>query len=87
MTTELIVYPCFESQTGTYQYVVADLVTKKAVLIDSMLDSDSSKNVISTTIADALLSLVTKKGREVERLLETHAHADHLTAAEYLQYW
>lgn len=85
MSTEPVVHPCFESQTGTWQYVVADPATNTAVIIDSVLDFDPAKNTISTTSADALLSLVQEKGFTVDRLLETHAHADHLTAAKYLQ--
>lgn len=85
MSNEPVVYPCFESQTGTWQYVVADPATNSAVIIDAVLDFDPAKNTIATTSADALLSLVQDKGLTVERLLETHAHADHLTAAKYLQ--
>ncbi|KXX80225.1 Beta-lactamase hydrolase-like protein [Madurella mycetomatis] len=80
-----IIHPCFEPATSTWQYVVADPATKAAVIIDPVLDFDPARNLITTASADALLALVKDNGYAVERLLETHAHADHLTAAKYLQ--
>lgn len=85
MSPEPVVHECFEPNTGAWQYVVADPETKAAVIIDSVLDFDPSNSVVSTTSADALLKLVEKKGYTVEKILETHVHADHLTAAGYLQ--
>ncbi|ORY67565.1 beta-lactamase-like protein [Pseudomassariella vexata] len=85
MSTELLVHPCFEPQTGTWQYVIADPSTKVAAIIDSVLNFDPVKSMIYTETADLLLALVQEKGYTVHRLLETHAHADHLTAANYLQ--
>ncbi|KAK7914317.1 Metallo-hydrolase/oxidoreductase [Apiospora marii] len=80
------IHDVFEPKTGTWQYVVADPDTLKAVIIDPVLDFDSATQVISTTTADALLALVEEKGYHVCMILETHAHADHLTAASYLRY-
>ncbi|KAK7984205.1 hypothetical protein PG989_011607 [Apiospora arundinis] len=80
------VHEVFEPNTGTWQYVVADPATLKAVIIDPVLDFDLATQVISTTTADALLSLVKEKGYHVCMILETHAHADHLTAASYLRH-
>ncbi|KAG7286987.1 hypothetical protein NEMBOFW57_006487 [Staphylotrichum longicolle] len=82
---EPIVHTVFEPQTSTWQYVVADPSTKTAVIIDPVLDFDPARNSITTKSADALLALVKEKGYTVDRLLETHVHADHLTAARYLQ--
>ena len=82
---EPTVHPIFEPQTGTWQYIVADPVSRSAIIIDPVLDFDPSKNTISTSTADSLLALVKEKGYTVEKLVETHAHADHLTAAKYLQ--
>jgi glyoxylase-like metal-dependent hydrolase (beta-lactamase superfamily II) len=76
----------FEKRTGTWQYVVADPPTKKAIIIDSVLDYDPTTREISTTTADGLLALVAQNGYHIEKILETHAHADHLTAASYLQH-
>jgi glyoxylase-like metal-dependent hydrolase (beta-lactamase superfamily II) len=75
----------FESQTSTWQYIVADPATKEAAIIDPVLDFDSARNAVSTRSADGLLGLVKEKGYTVDWLLETHVHADHLTAAKYLQ--
>lgn len=80
------IHDVFEPKTGTWQYVVADPDTLKAVIIDPVLDFDLATQVISTTTADALLALVKEKGYHVCMILETHAHADHLTAASYLRY-
>jgi glyoxylase-like metal-dependent hydrolase (beta-lactamase superfamily II) len=82
---EPIVHTVFEPQTSTWQYVVADPATKAAVIIDPVLDFDPARNAVFTTSADGLLALVKEKGYTVDRLLETHVHADHLTAAKYLQ--
>lgn len=76
----------FEKRTGTWQYVVADPSTKKAVVIDSVLDYDPTNQGISTSTADTLLAVVSENGYQIEKILETHAHADHLTAASYLQH-
>lgn len=55
------------------------------MIIDPVLDYDSATNKISTHSAQSILSLVKKRGLTVERLLETHVHADHLTASHYLK--
>ncbi|KAG9228511.1 metallo-beta-lactamase superfamily protein [Amylocarpus encephaloides] len=79
------VFPRFEPVTATWQYVVADPATRDAVIIDSVLDFNPASNQISTETADRLLSLVSENNLTVTRILETHAHADHLTASTYLQ--
>ncbi|KAL2136722.1 hypothetical protein VTI74DRAFT_1763 [Chaetomium olivicolor] len=79
------IHTLFEPQTSTWQYIVADPSTKSAVVIDPVLDFDPAGNAVSTTTADGLLALVKEHGYTVDRLLETHVHADHLTAAKYLQ--
>lgn len=85
MSAQPEIHACFEPKTSTWQYVVADPETKAAVIIDPVLDFDPGTNTISTASADALLAFVDKNGYTVHKLLETHAHADHLTAAKYLQ--
>lgn len=55
------------------------------MLIDPVLDFDPVTNTISTTTADSLLSFIASKKYKIERTLETHAHADHLTAARYVK--
>ncbi|KAK3900197.1 beta-lactamase-like protein, partial [Staphylotrichum tortipilum] len=75
----------FEPQTSTWQYLVADPATHTAVIIDPVLDYNNTTRTISTSAADDLLSLVRRRGYRIAYILETHAHADHLTAAFYLQ--
>ncbi|KAF2024900.1 Metallo-hydrolase/oxidoreductase [Setomelanomma holmii] len=86
MTQEPIIQSSFEERTGTWQYVVADPATKKAVIIDSVLHYNPNTLTISTDTADALLAMISENGYQIEKILETHAHADHLTAASYLQH-
>jgi glyoxylase-like metal-dependent hydrolase (beta-lactamase superfamily II) len=79
------VHPFFELKTSTWQYIVADAETRKAVIIDPVLDFDPASNSLSTDSADSLLSFIEKNKYEVTHILETHVHADHLTASRYLQ--
>jgi glyoxylase-like metal-dependent hydrolase (beta-lactamase superfamily II) len=71
--------------TGTWQYIVADANALSAVIIDPVLDLDAATQTITTTNADALISTIKAKGYNIVRILETHAHADHLTSSAYLQ--
>lgn len=71
--------------TGTWQYVVADKHSMDAIIIDPVLDYDMATHTISTNTADRLRSLIEAKGYRIQRILETHVHADHPTAASYLQ--
>lgn len=79
------IHSLFEPKTCTWQYIVADPSTNTAVIIDPVLDYDNCSRTVSTASADALLKLVKDNHYTVSRILETHAHADHLTAAFYLQ--
>jgi len=79
------VYTSFEPVTATWQYIVADPETREAAIIDSVLDFDPAANRLSTKSADGLLSTVAQHGLKPIFIMETHAHADHLTAARYLQ--
>ncbi|USP80709.1 hypothetical protein yc1106_07983 [Curvularia clavata] len=83
---EPTIHSAFEEKTGTWQYIVADPSTKKAVIIDAVLDYDANSRTISTSTADKLLATIISSGYRIEKILETHAHADHLTAASYLQH-
>jgi len=75
----------FDPATSTITHVVADPATGRAAVIDSVLDFDPKSGRTSTTGADAVIARVREHGLVVEWLLETHAHADHLSAAPYLQ--
>ncbi|KAJ9646829.1 hypothetical protein H2204_000521 [Knufia peltigerae] len=79
------VHTLFEPSTGTWQYVVADEATKEAVIMDPVLDYDKNTGRVSTHSADKILDLITQHDYTVSRILETHAHADHLTSSRYLQ--
>ena len=85
MAQEPIIHDVFEPKTATWQYIVADPATKTAIIIDSVLDFDPATSTVSTASADALLATVIEKGYHVSRVIETHVHADHLTASAYLQ--
>ncbi|CAN8099590.1 unnamed protein product [Discula destructiva] len=82
---EPAIHSLYEQKTGTWQYIVADPSSKTAVIIDPVLDFDSCSQVIKSHTADSLLALIKEHGYKVDRILETHAHADHITAASYLQ--
>lgn len=82
---EPTVHSVFHPPTSTWQYIVACPATRDAVIIDPVLDFDPASLTVSTRSADDLLDLAASHGYKIVRLLETHAHADHLTAAYYLQ--
>ncbi len=75
----------FDEPTNTVSYVVTDPETKKAAIIDSVLDYDPKSGRTSRAGADAIIAHVRAHGLTVEWLLETHVHADHLSAAPYLK--
>ena len=75
----------FDAKTWTVSYVVTDLGTLQAAIIDPVLDYDFKSGHTDTNAADAVLSYVKAEGLTVQWILETHAHADHLSGARYLQ--
>ncbi|TKA50069.1 hypothetical protein B0A53_06474 [Rhodotorula sp. CCFEE 5036] len=75
----------FHQPTSTWTYLVVCPTTRKAAVIDSVLDFDPVTNTVSTETADGLLAFAEQEHIHIERILETHAHADHLTGAAYLQ--
>ena len=79
------VYGFFDEATFTITYVVRDPNSKKCAIVDSVLDFDYASGRTDTRSADAVIAFVQDKGFEVEWLLESHVHADHLSAAPYLQ--
>jgi glyoxylase-like metal-dependent hydrolase (beta-lactamase superfamily II) len=83
--TTPVVKAFFDEATFTVSYVVHDGVTLKAAIVDSVLDYDPASGRMSHSSADAIAAYVSERGLKVEWLLETHAHADHLSAAPYLQ--
>ena len=79
------VTPFFHPPTGTWSYVVADPGTREAAVIDPVLDFDWRSGRSGTTSADAILAHLAAGGLSLRWILETHAHADHLSCAPYLK--
>ena len=82
---EPIVKAFFDEATNTVSYVVRDPNGVAAAIIDSVLDFDSASGRTDTRSADQIAAWVETEGLRVEWILETHVHADHLSAAPYLQ--
>lgn len=75
----------FDQPTFTVSYVISDAVTKRAAIIDSVWDFDQASGRTSFESADAIVDYARDEGLSIDWILETHAHADHLSAAPYLQ--
>jgi glyoxylase-like metal-dependent hydrolase (beta-lactamase superfamily II) len=75
----------FDKQTSTLSYVVYCNLTKKCAVIDSVLDFDYSSGSVDYLNADKIISYINKNELELEWLIETHVHADHLSASPYIQ--
>ncbi|TNE66139.1 MAG: MBL fold metallo-hydrolase [Alphaproteobacteria bacterium] len=75
----------FDEDTFTVSYVVADPGTQACAIIDSVLDYNPNSGRTSTKSADEIVAFVKDKGLHVDWILETHVHADHLSAAPYLK--
>ncbi|NIA70706.1 MBL fold metallo-hydrolase [Pelagibius litoralis] len=75
----------FDEATFTVSYVVADPASGRAAIIDSVLDYDPKSGRSATGSADRVIAFVEKNGLGVDWILETHVHADHLSAAPYLK--
>jgi glyoxylase-like metal-dependent hydrolase (beta-lactamase superfamily II) len=85
MSSQAIVECFFEKETHTATYIVACPQTGVCGIIDSVLDFDVPSCSFSTKSADALISRINEKGWKLEWILETHAHADHVTGSQYLK--
>ncbi len=75
----------FDDATNTISFVVRDPEGSACAIIDSVLDFDYASGRTDTKSADAIIAYVQAEGLEVQWILETHVHADHLSAAPYLQ--
>ncbi|MBC7161270.1 MBL fold metallo-hydrolase [Immundisolibacter sp.] len=75
----------FDPPTGSWSYLVVDAGSRQAVIIDPVLDFDAAAARTGRSGADRLLQAVREHNLDVAWILETHAHADHLTAAAYLK--
>lgn len=80
-----LVHPFLHAPTSTWSYVVADPEARVAAIIDPALDFDAASGRVWTESADKLLTCVRESKYRVPWVLETHAHADHLSAARHLR--
>lgn len=74
----------YEPGSGSIQYVVSDPATLRCAIIDPVLDFDEKSGSTGTANADAILAYIAREGLEIDWILDTHPHADHLSAAHYL---
>jgi glyoxylase-like metal-dependent hydrolase (beta-lactamase superfamily II) len=84
-TPRPVVKTFFDEATFTATHVIHDPSTRKAAIVDSVMDFDQPSGKTSFQSAEALVNYVRAEKLEVEWILETHAHADHMSAAPYLQ--
>ncbi len=75
----------FDEATNTISYVVRDPGSKACAVVDSVMDIDYAAGRITYESADRIIDFIRERGYEVEWLIETHVHADHLSAAPYIQ--
>ncbi|EIM24843.1 MBL fold metallo-hydrolase [Microvirga lotononidis] len=75
----------FDEPTNTVSYLVADPATRKAAIIDPVFDYDHNSGTVDTRSVEAMLKAAEEAGYVVEWVLETHAHADHLSGAPYIK--
>lgn len=80
-----IIRPFFDPATSTVTYLVGDPVTGHAAVIDPVLDFSAATGALATTSIDAVLAAAEAEGFSIAWALDTHAHADHLSAADYLR--
>jgi len=84
-TTQASVKAFFDPQTWTYTYVVYESEGSACIVIDSVLNYDPKSGRTKTESADEVIAFIKEHRLQLEWILETHAHADHLTAAPYIQ--
>ena len=75
----------FDQPTNTISYLVADPVTRRAAVIDPVLDYDHKDGSVDVRSVEAMLQAARDGGLTIEWALETHAHADHLSGAPYIK--
>jgi len=82
---DLIIHPFFDAATGSWSYVLANPGAGACAIVDPVLDYDDTAGVAHATGAERIVELVRANGYTVEWILETHVHADRLSAARYLK--
>ena len=84
-TSNALIQSFFDEDTNTFSYVVADLETRQCAIIDSVLNYNAASVSTQTTLADQIVDYIQQQKLQVQWILETHVHADHLSAAQYLK--
>ena len=84
-TSNALIQSFFDEDTNTFSYVVADLETGQCAIIDSVLNYNAASVSTQTTLADQIVDYIQQQKLQVQWILETHVHADHLSAAQYLK--
>ena len=85
MTVHPAVEPFFDEPTNTISYIVKDPTSDACAVVDSVMDLDYAAGRISHDSADEIIARIKERGLKLEWIIETHAHADHLSAAPYIQ--
>lgn len=85
MPAKFAIESFFDEATFTVTYLVSDPVAQRAAIVDPVLDYDHRSGKASTTSADQILTKAADRGLQIDWILETHAHADHLTAAAHIR--
>ena len=85
MTSTPLITSFFDEPTNTISYLVADPVSGEAAVIDPVLDFDLASGIADVRSADRILAAASSANQRIMMILETHAHADHLTAAPYIK--
>lgn len=85
MINQPVVKAFFEKETNTFSYVVSDPISQQCAIIDSVLNYDAASATTHTTSADEIIAYIHQNSLSVTWILETHVHADHMTASQYLK--
>ena len=85
MDTKPLIEAFFDEVTYTVSYLVADPETREAAVIDPVMDFDIASGEVDTRSAEQMLAFAEKQGWRITMVLETHAHADHLSAAPFIK--
>ena len=85
MSQQHVIEAFFDEPTNTISYLVADPVSGEAAVIDPVLDFDLASGNADVRSADRIVATAAERGWRIATVLETHAHADHLSAAPYIK--